>query len=98
LLTDQSGLSHLRVTLPFSNKQLSQERIKRLLFTAELLATTAVLLVKCAEEPLENQKGTLRGISLLGWRNEDSRVFGPIGRVFGKGSSRKNEWWSSQGR
>lgn len=96
MLTDQGSLPHFSVTRPFTDKQLSQERVQRLLLTAELLATAAVLLVQCAEEPLENQERTLRGVGLLGWSHEDGRVFGPVGGVFGEGGSRQDKGRSSQ--
>jgi len=48
LLTDQGGLAHLRIRVvaqPLADKQLTQEGVERLLLTAKLLATAAVLLV-----------------------------------------------------
>lgn len=97
LFTDQVGLADLRVTLPLSDEKLSQEGVQGLLLAAELLATAAVLLVKSTEEPLEHQEGTLRGVGLLGWSDEDSRVLGPVGRVFSEGGSRQDKRWGGQG-
>ena len=97
MFTDKFGLAHLRVALPFSDEQLSQERVEGLLLTAKLFTTAAVLLVESTQEPLENQEGTLRGVGLLGWSDEDGRVLSPVGRVFGEGGSRQDKRWSSQG-
>lgn len=87
LLTDQSGLAHVRVgavSKPLADEQLSQEGVQRLLLATELLTSAAVLLVQGGEEPLEHEEGTLLGISLLSGRDEDGGVFSPVGRVLGE--------------
>lgn len=96
MFTDEISLADLRVTLPLADEQLSQERVQRLLLATKLLATTAVLLVKSTEEPLEDQKSTLRGIGFLGWCDKDGGVLGPVGRVFSQGGGRQNKGRSSQ--
>lgn len=96
LFTDQGSLPYFRVTHPFADKQLSQERVQRLLLTTELLTTAAVLLAQCAEEPLENQQSTLRGIGLLSWCHEEGGVFGPVGGILGERGSRQDEGRSGQ--
>lgn len=87
LLTEQLGLSQVRVAVgePLAEEEFTQEGIQRLLLTSKLLTTTAVLLVKGSEEPLENEEGSLLGVGLLGGSDKDGGVFGPVGGVFGQG-------------
>jgi hypothetical protein len=54
LFTDQSGLPHVGVGLPFPEEELAQERVQGLLFRAQFLTARAVLLVEGAEEPLQD--------------------------------------------
>lgn len=99
LLTDQSGLAQLRVAgKPLADEQLTQEGIQRFLFATKLLTPAAVLLVQGGEEPLEHEEGTLLGIGLLSGRHEDGRMFGPVGRILGKGSCRQDKRRSGQRR
>jgi len=88
LLTEQLGFTKVRVAVvePLANKELTQERVERLLLTPQLLTSTAILLVKCSEEPLEDEKSSLLRIGFLGGSDEDGGVFGPIGGIFGQGS------------
>lgn len=88
LFTDQIRLPHVCATLPFSEEKFPQERVQRFLLTAELLTTATVLLTESTEEPLEDEEGPLRGVGFLGWCDENDGVFGPVGRIFGKGSRR----------
>lgn len=87
LLAEQLGLSEVRVAVgePLAEEEFTQEGIQRLLLAPQLLATTAVLLVKGSEKPLENEEGSLLGVGLLGGSDKDGGVFGPVGGVFGKG-------------
>lgn len=87
MLTEQLSLSQVRVAVgePLAEEEFTQEGIQRLLLTSELLATTAVLLVKGSEEPLENEEGSLLGVGLLGGSDKDGGVFGPVGGVLGQG-------------
>lgn len=98
LLTDQAGLAQLRVrtSQPLSYEQFTQERVERFLLTAELLTTAAVLLVQGREEPFEHKKSALLRISLSRGRHKYSRVFSPVGRVFGKRGGGEDEWRGSQ--
>jgi hypothetical protein len=41
--------------------------------------------VQGSKEPLEHEEGTLLGIGLLSGRDEDGRMFGPVGRILGEG-------------
>lgn len=85
LLTDQLCLASLGITLPLTNEQLTKEGVQRLLLATKLLTTTAVLLVQSSQEPFEDKKGPLLRIRLLGGGHEHVGVFGPVGRVLGKG-------------
>lgn len=98
MLTDQAGLAQLRVraSQPLSEEQFTQERVEGLLLTAELLTTTAVLLMQGREEPFKDKKSAFLGISLPRGRHEDGRVFGPVGRVFGKRGGGEDEWRGGQ--
>lgn len=100
LFTDQVGLAHLRIRLvgkPLADEQLTQEGVERLLLTAQLLATAAVLLVEGCEEPFEDEESPLLGIGLPGGSDEDSGVLRPVGRVLGERGGGQDERRSSQG-
>lgn len=87
LLTEQLGLSEVRVAVgePLAEEEFTQEGVQRFFLASQLLATTAVLLVKGSEEPLEDEESSLLRIGLLGGSDEDGGVFGPVGRVLSKG-------------
>lgn len=97
LLTDQAGLTNLCIRVPLAQEQLSEEGVERLLLTAELLTAAAVLLVKCAEEPLEDSQCSLFGISFFGRSHEQSRVFGPVGGILSQGGGGEDERGCGQG-
>lgn len=98
LLTDETGLSHLRVRIPFAQEKFTQEWIERFFLAAQLFTAAAVLLAECAQEPFQHSQSSLFGVCLLGWGNKDSWMFCPIGRVLRQGSGGQDEWWSSQRR
>lgn len=96
LLTDQLGLSHVGISIPFANEKFSQERIEWFLLAPQLFTATAVLLAERGEEPSENSQGSLFRICLLSRGNEYRWMFGPVRRILRQGSGGENEWWSSQ--
>lgn len=98
MLTDQGGLAHIRISIPFAKEQLSQERVQGLLFATELLTATAVLLVESAEEPLQDGQSSLLWIRFFCGSHKKAWVFGPVGRIFGQGGGRENKGRGGQGR
>ena len=54
LFTNKVCLASLAIVFPFTKEKLSQERIQRLLFASQLVASTAILLFQGCEEPLED--------------------------------------------
>lgn len=57
LLTDE--LSGAGLIDPLAQEQLAQERVERLLLATKLLVTRSVLLLKGAQEPLEDEHAAL---------------------------------------
>lgn len=76
LLTDE--LSSAGIVLPLAEEELAEERVQRLLLVAILFAAAGVLLLQCAEEPLENEQGALGRVGLFGRRSEDIGMFTPV--------------------
>lgn len=97
MLTDQGGLAHVRIGIPLAKEQLSQERVQGLLFATELLTATAVLLVKSAEEPLQDSQGSLLRVCFFCGSHKQGWVFGPVGRIFGQGGGREDKGRGGQG-
>lgn len=77
--------------LPLAQEQLAQERVQRLLLTAQLLASAGVLLLQCAEKPLQNECSASGGILLGSWCNEYGGVFCPVRGELGERGRRENE-------
>lgn len=98
LFTNQCRLPNFRIRIPFAEEKLAKEWVERFLLAAKLLAATAVLLVKGAEEPLENQQGSLLGVRLFRRSYQNIRMFSPVGGVFGQGGRGEDERWGSQRR
>lgn len=69
LLTNQSGIPNVPLVRPLAEKQLTQERIQRLLLTAQLLAARTILLMERAEEPFQHEQGPSFRVVLVGGRD-----------------------------
>jgi hypothetical protein len=76
LLADE--LCRACLILPLAQEQLAQEGIQRLLFATKLLTATRVLLLECADEPLQDEHGALGRVFLGGWRDKNGGVLGPV--------------------
>jgi hypothetical protein len=76
LLTDE--LCRACLILPLAQEQLSQKWVERLLLASKLLAATGILLLQCADEPLQYQHGTLGRVFLCGGCDEYGGVFSPV--------------------
>lgn len=98
LFTDQVGLAHVFIAIPLANKELSEERIQRLLLATQFFAAAAVLLAKGTEEPSQNSERSLLRVGFLCWGDEQGGVLSPVGRVFGQRGTRKDEGGCGQGR
>jgi hypothetical protein len=84
--------------LPFAQEQLAQEGVQRLLLTTELLAATGVLLLQCADEPLQHEHGALGRVFLGGGCDEYGGVLGPVRRELGERLGGENEGGRGHGR
>jgi hypothetical protein len=89
LLTDKLGDS--RVIFPAAEEELAEERVERLLLAAQLFVARGVLLLQCAEEPLEDEHGTLLRVGFGGGCDEQAGHLSPVGAELGKGGGGENE-------
>lgn len=69
LLTDE--LSGASVVNPLAQEQLTQEGVEGLLLATELLVTRGVLLLKGAQEPLEDEHAALLLVLFRGGSDQD---------------------------
>jgi hypothetical protein len=76
LLTDK--LCRTCLVLPLAQEQLAQEGVQGLLFATEFLTATRVLLLECADEPLQDEHGALGRVFLGGWRDENRGMLSPV--------------------
>jgi hypothetical protein len=78
------------LVLPLAQEQLAQKRVEGLLLTAQLLTSTGVLLLQCAQEPLHYERSASSRVLLGGGRDEYGGVFGPVGGELGERRCGKN--------
>lgn len=86
------------LVFPSAQEQLAQERVQRLLLATQLLASAGVLLLQCAQKPLEDKRGAPGRVLLGGGRNEYRGVFSPVRRELGEGCRGENECGRGHGR
>ena len=80
LLTDQ--LCRARIVVPFAEKNLAEEGIQRLeLLPLSIIILGGVLVLQCANKPLQDQECPLLRVLLLRRQDEEARVFCPVGAV-----------------
>lgn len=79
------------LVLPLAQKQLAQEGVQGLLLTTQLLTSAGVLLLQCAQKPLEHERSASGRILLGGGRNEYGGMFGPVGGELGERRRGQNE-------
>lgn len=96
LLTDE--LCRACLVLPLAQEQLAQERVQGLLLAAKLLTATGVLLLEGADEPLQDEHGTLGRVLLCGGCDKYGGVFGPVRRELGERLGGENEGRRRHGR
>src|SRR6266536_6311313 len=80
----------------FSQEELSQKGIQWLLLITKLITATSILLLQCAQKPLQNQECALLRIFLCCWRDEDGGVFCPVRGELGERGGGEDEWWGGQ--
>lgn len=86
------------LVFPLAQKELTQEGVQGLLLTSQLLASAGILLLQCAQEPLENERGASRRVLLGGGRDEYGGVFSPVRGELGKRCGGEDEGGRSHGR
>jgi hypothetical protein len=84
--------------LPFAQEQLAQEGVQRLLLATELLAATGVLLLQCADEPLQHEHGALGRVFFGSGCDEYGGVLGPVRRELGERLGGEDEGGRRHGR
>ena len=89
LLRHETGDALL--VIPVAEEELAEEGVQRLLLRPELLTATAVLLFEGVEEPFHDEEGAFGGVGFLGGRDEEGRVFGPVGGELDEGLCREDE-------
>lgn len=65
MFADETSLPS--VILPSAKEELAEKGVQWLLLAAKLLASAAVLLLECGQEPFQHQESTLRWIFLTRW-------------------------------
>lgn len=74
-----------------AEEEFAEEGVQWLLLGTELFTATAVLLFEGVEEPSQDEKGAFGGVGFLGGRDEEGRVFGPVGGELDQGLRREDE-------
>ena len=97
LLTDQLDFARIAIIGPVAEKELAEERVQRLLLTAQLFTAGTVLLAKSAQEPFHDQGRTLLGAGFLGRGDEQVGMFGPVGRIFDQAGGGEDKRGSGKG-